>query len=55
LSLKQAFYELIRTEVLVLKTEKGKKIMPKVDSVQVASLLMTTLGSLAKATLLSRN
>jgi len=55
LSLKQAFYELIRTEVLVLKTEKGKKIMPKPDSVQVTGLLMTTLENLAKAALLSRN
>jgi len=55
LALKQAFYELIRNGVLVLKTEKGKKIMPKVDSPEVSGLLMGTLENLAKAMLLTRN
>jgi methyltransferase-like protein/SAM-dependent methyltransferase len=55
LVLKQAFYALIRNGVLVLKTEKGKKIMPKVDSPEVSGLLMGTLENLAKAMLLTRN
>ena len=55
LALKQAFYELIRNEVLVLKTEKGKKIMPKVDSPEVSGLLNGTLENLAKALLLTKN
>jgi methyltransferase-like protein len=55
LALKQDFYELIRKEVLVLKTEKGKKIMPKVESQEVSGLLKGTIENLAKAMLLTKN
>lgn len=55
LGLKHAFYELIRTEVIVIKTEKSKKIMPKVDSAEVSALLKETLEGFAKAALLTRN
>jgi len=40
---------------LVLKTEKGKKIMPKVESQEVSGLLKGTIENLAKAMLLTKN
>ena len=55
LTLKQAFYELIRSEVIVIKTEKGKKKMPKIDSPEVSALLAAVLENLGKATLLTKN
>jgi methyltransferase-like protein len=55
LSLKQAFCEFIRSEELVIKTQKGKRIMPKVDSPEISALLTATLEGFAKATLLTRN
>jgi methyltransferase-like protein len=55
LSLKQAFCEFIRSEELVIKTQKGKRIMPKVDSPEISALLTAALEGFAKATLLTRN
>jgi methyltransferase-like protein len=55
LSLKQAFCEFMRSQELVFKTQKGKKIIPKVDSPEVSGLLTAALEGLAKASLLTRN
>jgi methyltransferase-like protein/ubiquinone/menaquinone biosynthesis C-methylase UbiE len=55
LSLKETFCEFMRSQELVIKTQKGKKIIPKVDSPEVSGLLTAALEGLAKASLLTRN
>ena len=55
LSLKQAFCEFMRSQELVIQTQKGKKIIPKVDSPEVSGLLTAALEGFAKASLLTRN